>query len=145
MRDMKIPTKSLVLSNLSTPTTLISEVFIGMRIFMIPTARHEMSTARFKYCKIQAPLRLLTAGVWAILPFNWPCFVDYPASESENMELHIQGLKRAAHEMGGNLVIISSVGDRSNTSVSNFSGAIVSNTTVVKGARVIGFAVREKR
>ena len=55
------------------------------------------SRGRDIYCKAQAPLRLLTLGIWSIfVPFNWPCFATYSAERDSNLVIHLQELRRAA-------------------------------------------------
>lgn len=54
------------------------------------------------WCSWQAPLRVLTLGLWSLVPLNYPCF----PSDDPDPRLHAVELRRMASAMGGNLVII---------------------------------------
>ncbi len=59
-------------------------------------------------CYPQAPLKLLTLGVWGVVsPLNWPCiYRKRPAQEAKDDSLRFAALRRAAGVMGGNLVLV---------------------------------------
>lgn len=65
------------------------------------------SRTRDTLCKVQTPLRTLTLGIWALVsPTSWFCYVLYSKKLTTNAAIHRGELKRAAHAMGGNLVLL---------------------------------------
>lgn len=81
------------------------------------------SRTRDTYCKVMTPLRMVTLSLWSIVPFQWACFFDYSTDAQTNTTIHVQELKRAAHAMGGNLVVINGVSDRVETWSSGLASA----------------------
>lgn len=67
------------------------------------------SRSRDRYCAAQAPLRALTLGAWDLVPFNYPCFVQYPSTLEKSLDLHIEALKAAAAALGANLLVLGAV------------------------------------
>jgi hypothetical protein len=81
------------------------------------------SRTRDTYCKVQTPFRIVTLSLWSLTPFQWACFFDYSTDAQTNTTVHVQELKRAAHAMGGNLVVINGVTDRVETWSSGLASA----------------------
>jgi len=58
------------------------------------------------------PLKILTLGIWSyLIPLHYPCIATVPGEEPERQIALQSVLKRGAHAMGGNLVILVASGD----------------------------------
>ncbi len=93
-------------------------------------------------CYIQAPLKLISLGIWNIFPTAWPCLASMPDDEGDRKEVLIHELRRVAKAMGGNMVVLSGGTDLS-IGTADRAGAITSSAlhgTV--GLR--GFILRDK-
>jgi len=110
---------------------------------------HDMhSRGRDRYCKAQAPFRLLTLGIWsAFVPLNWPCFIQYSRDRDTNVAIHVQELRRAVHAMGGNLAVIASIGNVRHTGVVVQSSSHVATASTyqvdVRAESVKAFALKD--
>ena len=93
------------------------------------------------YCKIQAPLRTLTFGIWAGTPFNYPCLPKIP---SNPVELQTQEIARAVTAMGGNLAIIGKTGDTTIYTYSHSYSYAPSSVYVHKASHVYALAFNDK-
>lgn len=59
------------------------------------------------FCIWQAPLKLLTLGIWTIfVPTAWPCVARIPSDAESRMERAIEKIKNAAAALGGNVAVI---------------------------------------
>jgi hypothetical protein len=69
---------------------------------------------RRPYCYAQAPLTWITAMLWSVLPFDYPCWVaetEAPADVGARKRRIVQTLQRATKALGGNAVVVESLGD----------------------------------
>ncbi len=114
----------------------------AMSAFWYVDMHEQHGRSRDLFCKVQAPLRTLTLGIWWLLsPTSWPCWITYSLNGETNLEIHSQELKRAATVLGANLVVVASARDERGISGSLWS---VQSYTI-EYARVEGFAVLDKR
>ena len=78
---------------------------------------HDLEGGRDLYCKIQLPFRLLTGGLWALVPFQYPCFAWTSSDFDEVISIYKQELRRVAHAMGGDLVFVKDIRAKSKSVV----------------------------
>jgi hypothetical protein len=74
---------------------------------------HDQEGGRDLYCKIQLPFRVLTGGLWAVVPFQYPCFAWTSSDSGVVIPIYEQELRRAAHAMGGDLVFVEDIRPKS--------------------------------
>lgn len=58
-------------------------------------------------CYPQVPLKILTLGIWYIVPTEYPCLAVVPSNEHDREADLVTALRRGAKVMGGNLVFLS--------------------------------------
>lgn len=72
-------------------------------IYWMPPMHETTSAGLRALCWIQAPLRAMTLGVWAVLaPTSWPCFALYGRDDG----WHVAELQRAGFAMGANVLLL---------------------------------------
>ena len=98
-------------------------------------------TWRKALCWPQAPLKAASLGMWVLVPTAWPCFAKIPSEEEERQRAHLEQLKKLTAAMGGNLVVLTSTGDLTVTTVNARTGAVVGQSTT-KDMSMKGFALR---
>ena len=64
-----------------------------------------------------------------------------PGEEEERQKAHLEQLKKLASAMGGNLVVLTSSGELTVTTVNSRSGAVMGQSTT-KDMSLKGFALR---
>lgn len=99
------------------------------------------SVWRKALCWPQAPLKLLSAGVWNIVPTSWPCWVvGESRDEGQRTEMLINALTIGVSEAGGNLLIITSHGSTTLTTINANTGQQLGQTTTPATA-MSGFVI----
>jgi hypothetical protein len=93
-------------------------------------------------CYPQAPIKLLTLGLWGYFsPTAWPCVAVAPSDELDRKRDLIDSLKKAAKAMGANAIAVSGAETTNITYVRN--GAPVSASSI-NMTGMTGFAIVEK-
>ncbi len=115
---------------------------LAMSVFLFYDLHDSAFFGLDAYCKVTFPLRTLTLGVWALMPWSWPCWADYPTDGATNARLHTQELKRAAHVMGGNLVLIQRWHSVNVTYVNQWGSATGGDRMTNAGVRAHVFLIR---
>jgi hypothetical protein len=104
------------------------------------------SSTRDVLCKVQTPLRTLTLGIWALVsPTSWFCYVLYPKKLTTNAAIHRGELKRAAHAMGGNVVLLMGLDAQTQTYVTGYGLNAGTGQESVPGASAIGWVLVDKK
>lgn len=85
---------------------------------------HFESPGRFGYCVWQTPLKMVTLGIWNIVPLAWPCGGGNPSDPAERLEYLSRYARRVAAEMGGDTMLM----------IETHSGARLERTGVAMGA-----------
>ena len=67
---------------------------------------HFESPGRFGYCVWQTPLKMVTLGLWNIVPLAWPCSGGNPSDAAERLEYLSRYARRVAAEVGGDTVLM---------------------------------------
>ncbi len=110
-------------------------------IYWVNKYPREKDNWRKYLCAPQAPLRLLTLGIWNLVPTAWPCMNTGYDDERERQDVLTAELARGVKAMGGNLLVISSSGATDITYIQD--GRTVGASTIHMTA-LGGFAVKEK-
>lgn len=99
------------------------------------------STWQKALCWPQAPLKLLTLGIWNIVPISWPCWmIGESRDEAQRTAMLIHGLTIGVSEMGGNLLLITGHGGTTVTTINAQTGQQLGQTTTPATA-MGGFAI----
>lgn len=64
------------------------------------------SQRRDALCAVQAPLKLLTLGLWNILPIAWPCMAEVPDEPHLRRRDLVDGIKRGTKALGGDFAVL---------------------------------------
>ncbi len=97
---------------------------------------------RFALCWPQAPLKLLSMGIWNLVPISWPCWmVGEQRNENERRKILMDGLAKAVKVMGGNLLLITGYGNTVTTTISAQTGAQIGQS-VTPATGMGGFAIK---
>jgi hypothetical protein len=95
------------------------------------------------YCLVQAPFKLVTLGLWSLVPFAWPCIAKAPSDELERKEYLINELKRATKAAGGNLLVLIGSTDLHVTNYNQYGDNL--GTTVASTVGLRGFAIKANK
>ncbi len=96
---------------------------------------------RQNYCLVQAPFKLVTLGIWTLLPIAWPCVASAPSDPLDRKQALIEDLKKATKALGGNLLILSGSTDLQVTTLDRYGSNLGTKLTPQVGLR--GFALRQ--
>lgn len=100
-------------------------------------------TWRKALCYPQIPLVYATLLTWLIVPTSWPCVTKAPSSPEERKEELAQYLRRGAHAMGGNLVILLNDGSMEIMTVSANKYGATGSVSKLEGSMYKGFVLKE--
>jgi hypothetical protein len=84
---------------------------------------------RKAYCYPQVPLKIVTLGLWWMVPINYPCLGTVPRKEEMRQQEMVDDLKRAAAAMGGNLVVVTAAGSVKTTTTNQYGRELSSSVT----------------
>ncbi len=100
------------------------DAYAGFKSTYWTPSFHGKDTWRKGLCYPQAPLKLLTLGIWNLVPLAWPCMSQMPTDETERKSLMINSMAKGAKEFGANILIV--------------TGSESTNITYVRDGRTAG-------
>jgi len=95
-------------------------------------------------CYPQAPLKLLTLGLWTILPLAWPCMASAPGDATERERALVKSIKHGVAAMGGNLAVVVNSGQMSYVTISGGRYSATGTVNTIKKTSLRAFAVRQR-
>jgi hypothetical protein len=99
---------------------------------------------RRNLCYPQAPLKLLTFGLWGIFsPTAWPCSEKAPSEELDRKAALIDELKKGVKAAGGNLLVIAGSTSLTVNTYNQYGSHVNTSFTPMTGLK--GFIVKEVR
>ena len=102
--------------------------------------KYEETPWRRGYCYPQVPLKVATLGIWALIPFHYPCTASLDRTEEGRQIALIEEMKKATQVMGGNLLIVTGGTTQTTLAVDRTTGRVVSSSNLPY-VGMSGFAV----
>ena len=96
------------------------------------------------YCYPQVPLKILTLGLWYLVPLGWPCMAVAPGDTAERERALLRSIRHGTAAMGGNLAVVVAAGQMTYVTVTGNKYSATGVVNTVKSTSLKAFAVRRR-